>query len=89
LSHFFQATNEWLRVYKIPDGKPENVFAFSGEAKSKKYAIEIIHECHEFWKKKLVNDEAHAKQHKISMWVACQFPALIRCCILTIEIQSV
>jgi len=67
LPGLIRATNEWLRVYKIPDGKPENVFAFSGEAKSKKYAIEIIHECHESWKKKLVNDEAHAKQHKISI----------------------
>ena len=24
-------------IYKIPDGKPENQFAFSGEAKNKKY----------------------------------------------------
>lgn len=23
------------QIYKIPDGKPENVFAFSGEAKPK------------------------------------------------------
>lgn len=30
-----RATNEWFRIYKIPDGKPENVFAFSGEAKNK------------------------------------------------------
>jgi inorganic pyrophosphatase len=29
-----RATNEWFRIYKIPDGKPENVFAFSGEAKN-------------------------------------------------------
>ncbi|KAH9178804.1 inorganic pyrophosphatase [Lactarius sanguifluus] len=42
-----RATNEWFRIYKIPDGKPENQFAFSGEAKNKKYAAEIIHECHE------------------------------------------
>ncbi|KAH8835557.1 inorganic pyrophosphatase [Flagelloscypha sp. PMI_526] len=26
----------WFRIYKIPDGKPENTFAFSGEAKNKK-----------------------------------------------------
>jgi inorganic pyrophosphatase len=29
------ATNEWFRIYKIPDGKPENTFAFNGEAKNK------------------------------------------------------
>lgn len=40
-----------ISIYKIPDGKPENTFAFSGEAKNKKYATEIIHECHEAWKR--------------------------------------
>jgi len=60
LPGLIRATNEWFRIYKIPDGKPENVFAFSGEAKSKKYAVEIIHECHEAWKK-LVHGESPAK----------------------------
>ncbi len=46
-----RATNEWFRIYKIPDGKPENQFAFSGEAKNRRYATEIVHECHEAWKK--------------------------------------
>merc|ERR1711939_1122871 len=52
-----RATNEWLRVYKIPDGKPENTFAFSGEAKNLKYANEVIHECHEAWQR-LIRGEA-------------------------------
>ncbi|KAH9937369.1 inorganic pyrophosphatase [Fomitopsis serialis] len=55
-----RATNEWFRIYKIPDGKPENQFAFSGEAKNKKYATEIIHECHEAWRR-LISGEAPAK----------------------------
>ncbi|KAG8909162.1 Inorganic pyrophosphatase, partial [Tulasnella sp. 408] len=42
------------------DGKPENVFAFSGEAKNKKYATEIIHECHEAWRR-LVGDQSIAQ----------------------------
>ena len=46
-----RATNEWFRIYKIPDGKPENNFAFSGDAKNKKYAMEVIHECEEAWKR--------------------------------------
>lgn len=46
-----KATNEWFRIYKIPDGKPENQFAFSGEAKNRKYALDIIRETHESWKK--------------------------------------
>ena len=47
-------------IYKIPDGKPENQFAFSGEAKNKKYATEIIHECHEAWRR-LISGESPAK----------------------------
>lgn len=45
LPGLLRATNEWFRIYKIPDGKPENQFAFSGECKNKKYAEEIIREC--------------------------------------------
>ncbi|CCH45122.1 Inorganic pyrophosphatase [Wickerhamomyces ciferrii] len=49
LPGLLRATNEWFRVYKIPDGKPENQFAFSGEAKNKKYAEEVIRETNEAW----------------------------------------
>jgi len=49
LPGLLRATNEWFRIYKIPDGKPENQFAFSGEAKNRKYALEVIKECHEAW----------------------------------------
>jgi len=51
LPGLIRATNEWFRIYKIPDGKPENTFAFSGEAKNRKYATEIIHECNEAWRR--------------------------------------
>merc|ERR1712226_1666741 len=27
---FKEATREWFRIYKMPDGKPENVFGFDG-----------------------------------------------------------
>ncbi|EKM84091.1 hypothetical protein AGABI1DRAFT_97036 [Agaricus bisporus var. burnettii JB137-S8] len=60
LPGLIRATNEWFRIYKIPDGKPENTFAFSGEAKNKKYATEIIHECHEAWRR-LITGETPAK----------------------------
>jgi inorganic pyrophosphatase len=90
LPGLIRATNEWFRIYKIPDGKPEvseatraspgsgvhnantllttsqNVFAFSGEAKSKKYAVEIIHECHEAWRK-LVTGESAAKTESYNL----------------------
>ncbi|PFH49817.1 hypothetical protein AMATHDRAFT_146758 [Amanita thiersii Skay4041] len=60
LPGLIRATNEWFRIYKIPDGKPENTFAFSGEAKNKKYATEIIHECHEAWRR-LITGESPSK----------------------------
>lgn len=56
LPGLIRATNEWFRIYKIPDGKPENTFAFSGEAKNKKYATEIIHECHEAWRRLITGE---------------------------------
>jgi inorganic pyrophosphatase len=59
-----RATNEWFRIYKIPDGKPENQFAFSGEAKNKKYAMEIVHECHEAWRR-LAYGEVQAKDNVV------------------------
>lgn len=36
LPGLLRATNEWFRIYKIPDGKPENQFAFTGECKNKR-----------------------------------------------------
>ena len=51
LPGLLRATNEWFRIYKIPDGKPENQFAFSGECKNKKYATDVIRECAEAWEK--------------------------------------
>lgn len=39
LPGLLRATNEWFRIYKIPDGKPENQFAFSGECKNKKSVL--------------------------------------------------
>jgi len=51
LPGFLKATEEWFRIYKIPDGKPENKFAFNGEAKNKEYATKVVKEAHEAWKR--------------------------------------
>jgi inorganic pyrophosphatase len=51
LPGLLRATNEWFRIYKIPDGKPENQFAFTGECKNKAYAMDVIRECNEAWEK--------------------------------------
>ena len=42
---------EWFKIYKMPDGKPANEFAFNSEPKNKEFAENIIAGCHESWKK--------------------------------------
>ena len=46
-----QATVEWFRVYKIPAGKPPNIFAFEGQAKDRQFAHRVVDEAHVQWKK--------------------------------------
>ena len=57
---YLRATVEWFRIYKIPDGKPENQFAFNGEPKNAEFSLNIIEETHKYWQglmnKDLVND---------------------------------
>ncbi|KTF92483.1 hypothetical protein cypCar_00030389 [Cyprinus carpio] len=45
-----EATVDWFKKYKVPDGKPENRFAFNGQFKDKDFAIEVIKATHIFWK---------------------------------------
>lgn len=59
---FIKATREWFTIYKIPDGKPANKFAFNGEAKNREFALKIITECHEQWKKLIGPGEAQRGQ---------------------------
>ncbi|KAM4051444.1 inorganic pyrophosphatase 2, mitochondrial [Anomaloglossus baeobatrachus] len=46
---YLEATVEWLRTYKVPDGKPENQFGFNGQFKDQAFALGIIKETHEYW----------------------------------------
>jgi len=47
---FLRATVEWFKFYKVPDGKPENNFAFNGEFKNRDFAHEIILGTHVEWR---------------------------------------
>ncbi|KAK4141610.1 inorganic pyrophosphatase [Dichotomopilus funicola] len=58
LPGLLRATNEWFRIYKIPDGKPENQFAFTGECKNKSYAMDVVRECAEAWEKLITGKTA-------------------------------
>eukprot|EP00064_Thunnus_orientalis_P010338 superscaffoldBa00001396_g10364 len=47
---YLEATFDWFKRYKVPDGKPENQFAFDGQFKDRDFAIETVKSTHEFWK---------------------------------------
>ncbi|XP_076155048.1 inorganic pyrophosphatase 2, mitochondrial [Alosa pseudoharengus] len=47
---YLEATLDWFKMYKVPDGKPENQFAFNGEFKDRDFAIKTIKDTHGFWK---------------------------------------
>jgi len=51
---------EFLRDYKIPDGKPANKFAYNDAPQDKAFAYKVIEEAHEEWNK-LINNKADPK----------------------------
>ena len=51
------AIREWFRLYKVPDGAPENVFALDELFMDTKYAKSVIKDCYEAWQK-LVDGDA-------------------------------
>lgn len=63
-----KATNEWFRIYKIPDGKPENNFAFKGQAKDRAYAMKVIEETNHAWLR-LIKKEIPSKSEKYDICV--------------------
>lgn len=44
------ATRRWFRLYKVPDGKGANSFAFDGEVIGRSDTLEIISHVHASWK---------------------------------------
>ena len=51
------AIREWYRTYKIPDGKPPNVFGLDEKFMDKAYAKEVIDECHHAWEMLISGDK--------------------------------
>uniref|UniRef100_H2SFG1 inorganic diphosphatase n=1 Tax=Takifugu rubripes TaxID=31033 RepID=H2SFG1_TAKRU len=45
-----EATVDWLRKYKMPDGKPENKFGFNEQFQGKDFAVEVIKTAHDHWR---------------------------------------
>lgn len=71
-----KATIEWFKIYKIPDGKPENQFAFNGEAKNAAYATNIVNETHNFWKA-LISKEVESSKISCATTSVTDSPFLI------------
>lgn len=58
------AIREWFRTYKIPDGKPPNVFGLGERFMDKAYALEVIKECNHAWKE-LITGEKERKIEQV------------------------
>jgi len=59
------ATVEWFKIYKMPDGKPANQFAFDSKPKDREFAEGIIEGTHQSWKK-LISGETDGKGISLS-----------------------
>jgi len=49
ICRYLDDTRKWFRTYKIPDGKPENNFAFEGAYKDKAFADQTIADTFTQW----------------------------------------
>ncbi|XP_017475515.1 PREDICTED: inorganic pyrophosphatase isoform X3 [Rhagoletis zephyria] len=72
-----RATVEWFKIYKIPDGKPENKFAFNGDAKCAAFANNIIEETNKFWKG-LITKELEGGEISITNTTNADTPGFIK-----------
>jgi len=64
------AIREWFRLYKVPDGKPENKFGLDERFMDKAYAMTTITETHEAWKELMKKQKTNSKlqlSRRISM----------------------
>ena len=53
-------TRDWFRIYKIPDGKPQNRFASNGTFFDRDFSLDLIKHAHQAWLK-LSNQTSNEK----------------------------
>jgi inorganic pyrophosphatase len=64
LPGMLSSIREWYRTYKIPDGKPPNIFGLNEEFMNKEYTMKVIEECHNAWEELMAgNKERILEQH--------------------------
>lgn len=49
LPGLLDATRDWFRIYKVPTGKPANIFAENGRFYDKQFALKQIQHDYELW----------------------------------------
>lgn len=54
------ATRDWLRIYKVPDGSPPNNFAMNGQYFDRNFSLDLIKHAHEAWAN-LINQKSNQK----------------------------
>eukprot|EP00978_Attheya_sp_CCMP212_P035145 scaffold151220_cov56-Attheya_sp.AAC.5 len=80
------AIREWFRTYKIPDGKPPNVFGLDEKFMDKAYAMGIVTECHHAWEE-LVSGEKERKLADMPESVKTMVRKLSKHNLLDIEVE--
>lgn len=68
-----EATVDWFKKYKVPDGKPENQFAFNGQFKDRDFAVQVIRSTHDHWRA-LVQKQAKAGEINCQNAAVCDSP---------------
>lgn len=59
--HLLEMTRNWFRDYKLPDGKPKNVFAFGGEYISAEETVRVVQKCSGAWSR-LINGSCEGNE---------------------------
>lgn len=63
-----EATRRWFEIYKVPDGKGYNSFAFDGAVRDRSTALRIIADTHHMWQALITGEvPAETDQYKISI----------------------
>jgi len=60
------AIREWFRLYKVPDGKPENKFGLDEKFMDPEYALDVINETNLHWKE-MMKDVNSGKKRRLSL----------------------
>ncbi|RHZ57919.1 putative inorganic diphosphatase [Aspergillus thermomutatus] len=58
---YLDTIKEWFRVYKLAEGKQENVLGANGELQNQKYTLSLIERCHNSWKAVKVEPDMQAR----------------------------